>query len=446
LPRLFEEIKTGLAKTAAAKITPTAVGVDTWGVDYGWIGGGASERSAELLSLPLAYRDERTLPVMSKVERRAKDLYAIAGIQRLPFNTVYQLAEDLISRPHLPKCARRVLLLPDLLNWLLSGTAAAEYTICSTTGLLDAKRRDWSRTLLRRVGLPEKLFPKPVPPGTKLGVLRPELARETGAGPWPIYASAGHDTAAAVAAVPARIGDNWAYLSSGTWSLLGVELSEPLTARRAQQAGFTNEGGVGGKIRFLKNIMGLWLLEECRRIWTRRGKPTEIVSLCAAAQKVPAFRSLIDPAWPKFLAPADMPATIVEFCRKTGQKPPQSSAEFARCIFDGLALAYRRELDNLEQIVGRKISVLHVVGGGSQNDLLNRLTAQASGRTVLAGPAEATMLGNAAVLALAAGVFKTHEEAREAVRTSVSVRRFQAPTSPAWETAYARFLKISQRC
>jgi rhamnulokinase len=376
------------------------VGIDSWAVDFGLL-----DASGALLGNPLHYRDARHETAVAAVHAAVggrEELYRVTGLQHLPFNTVFQLAAAR-DTPQLA-AAERMLLVPDLLAHWLTGAVGAEVTNASTTGLLDATTREWAWGLVDRLGLPRRLFPPLRQPGERLGELLPGVLAETGlTGPVPLTAVGSHDTASAVVGVPAD-GERFAYVSCGTWSLVGVELEKPVLTEASRQAGFTNELGVDGTVRYLRNVMGLWLLQESLRTWAAAGLPADLAGLLAAAAQVPAFPAVVDPDDPRFLPPGDQPARIAEVCRETGQTPPQSQAETVRCILDSLALAYRRTVRAAAALSGREVDVVHLVGGGVRNALLCQLTAEACGVPVVAGPVEAAALGNALVQARAAGV------------------------------------------
>ncbi|MER7544039.1 rhamnulokinase family protein [Spirillospora sp. NPDC127506] len=388
-----------------------SVGIDSWAVDYGLLG-----PDGALLGNPVHYRDARTDGVMDRVRAELGDdlLYRTSGLQFLPFNTIYQLAADDLSR------ASTLLLIPDLLAYWLTGEIGAERTNASTTGLLDVREGTWSRDLLARLGLPAAILPPLRDPGSVIGRFRPDVAAETGHGPLPVTAVGSHDTASAVAAVPAA-GGGFGYISCGTWSLVGVELDAPVLTRESREANFTNEAGVDGTVRYLRNVMGLWLLQECLRAW---GGP-DLPALLAEAGRVPGLRSLIDPDDPEFLPPGDMPARIAAHCRRRGFPAPSTRAETVRCIMDSLALAHRAALRRAAALSGVDVEVVHLVGGGSRNDLLCRLTADAAGLPVAAGPVEATALGNVLAQARAHGVVKDLAEARALVAATQDVRRYE---------------------
>jgi rhamnulokinase len=450
---LYRETLIGLGKAAAGGPID-GIGIDSWAVDYGLL-----DHDGRLLGNPVHYRDSRTDGVMDEVLRTvpAEDLYAVTGLQQLPFNTIYQLvAEHSLDRAH------QLLLIPDLLAYWLTGIPGAEATNASTTQLYDVRTRTWSEALAHRVGIPTSLLPTLREPGQLIGPLLPEIAEETGLTPLPattqaaptaddtsgasaevaggrrvpVIAVGSHDTASSVVAVPAADGENFAYISSGTWSLAGLELPKPVLTEEAQRANFTNEGGVDGRTRFLKNVMGLWILQECLRVWGT----DDLVELLEEAAEVPAFGVLIDPDDPAFLAPGNMPARIDEFCARTGQDKPATRAATVRCVLESLALAYRRTLRSAREIAGREIDVVHVIGGGSQNELLCQLTADACGVPVLAGPVEASALGNVLVQARALGEPLPDLGAMRAlVRATHRLRRYAPQGRPAdWDAAESR--------
>ncbi|GAA1160390.1 rhamnulokinase family protein [Kribbella jejuensis] len=401
-----------------------SIGIDSWAVDYGLL-----DATGRLLGNPIHYRDSRTDGVMEQVLAQvpAADLYSTTGLQQLPFNTIYQLVAGGV-----PDQAATFLMIPDLLAYWLTGEVGVERTNASTTQLYDVLARDWSDELISRVGLPRRIFPALREPGDVIGRVLPD---ETGLAPGiPVIAVGSHDTASAVVAVPASE-ERFAYISSGTWSLVGLELDRPVLTDEAREANFTNEGGVDGRIRFLRNVMGLWILQECQRSWG-----DDLDDLLRAAADAPPFAVLIDPDAPEFLAPGNMPARIDEHCRKTGQEPPQSRGAAVRCILESLALAYRRTLRAAQTTAARDVDVLHVIGGGSQNELLCQLTADACGVPVLAGPVEASALGNVLVQARALGEpFPGLDAMRALVRSTHSLRRYDPQGKPAdWDAAESR--------
>jgi rhamnulokinase len=402
-----------------------SAGIDSWAVDYGLLDAGG-----DLLGNPVHYRDDRTAGVMERVRAELGDdlLYQASGLQFLPFNTIYQLAADDLA------AASTLLLVPDLLAYWLTGEIGAERTNASTTGLLDVRDGTWSRELLTRLDLPAKILPPLRDPGSVIGALRPDAAAETGHGALPLTAVGSHDTASAVVAVPATT-ERFAYISCGTWSLVGVELDAPVLTEASRKANFTNEGGVDGTVRYLRNVMGLWLLQESLRAW---GGP-DLPALLAEAEDVPGLRSLIDPDDPEFLPPGDMPARIAAHCRRRGFPEPSTRAETVRCVLDSLALAHRAALRQASRLSGKDVDVVHLVGGGSRNDLLCRLTADASGLPVVAGPVEATALGNVLIQARAHGAAGDLADCRALVAATQDLRRYTPSGDGArWREAAAR--------
>ncbi|RUL83892.1 rhamnulokinase [Tautonia sociabilis] len=445
LPRLFDEIKVALRKAAAGGARPEGIGLDTWGVDFGLIGKGDT-----ILGNPVHYRDSRTDGMIeaacSLVPRER--IYEITGLQFLPFNTAFQLLAMRRAGSPLLDCAETLLMMPDLFGWLLTGRRAGEFTDASTTQLLDARSRGWSDELCAGLGLPRQILPELIAPGSVLGTLRPGVAEETGLpANTPVIVPATHDTGSAVVAVPAAgkgpgSPPDWCYLSSGTWSLMGVELAQPIITEATYRYNFTNEGGVDGTSRLLKNIMGLWLVQECRRTWARSGREYSYEDLIPQAEAAPAFRSLVDPDHPSFLPPGDMPARIAAFCRDTGQPVPEGEGAFVRCALESLALKYRWVVERLEEVTGTPIKTIHIVGGGARNALLNQFTADATGRPVLAGPVEATAIGNLLMQARARGRIGTLADLRAVVAQSFPVTTYEPTDQSAWQDAVGRFAAL----
>ena len=432
--RILYEIKEGLAKAVRGEEIE-GVGVDSWGVDFGLL-----DRDGALVSNPYHHRDSRTEGMVDEALRLAsrKEIYGTTGIQFLPINTLYQLLA--MRGSPLLQAAETLLLIPDLINYWLTGEKACEYTNATTTQLLDLKTGGWSQDLLKKQDLPSGLFAPTVSPGTELGAVLPEVAEEIGAGS-PVFAVASHDTASAVVAVPAD-GRDFAYISSGTWSLVGVETREPVVTREAMEANFTNEGGFGGTTRFLKNVVGLWILQECRRQWAREGHEYSYEELARIAEGVPSG-PLVDPDHPAFLTPGDMTARIRRFCEETGQRPPEEPAAFARCIFESLALKYGHAIEQAQRLTGRSVGSINVVGGGSRNALLCQLTADASGLPVVAGPVEATAMGNVMVQAFAQGRVGSLEEIRAVVRDSFESTTYEpGGDDREWSGLRERFSKL----
>jgi len=444
LPRLFDEMKTAIGKSAAVKGSLDGIGVDTWGVDFGLVG-----RNDTLLGNPVHYRDARTDGMFDEAFKRIpRDrLYEITGLQFLPFNTLYQLLSLKLSGSPLLDAAETLLMMPDLLGWLLTGERAGERTDSSTTQLLDPRTGEWSDEICKALDLPRDILPRLIDPGSELGTLRKSVAEEVGVNrPLTVIAPPTHDTASAVAAVPA-VGKpasadsppDWCYLSSGTWSLLGVEVGRPVITPETQRYNFTNEGGVAGTTRLLKNIMGLWLVQESRRTWARAGNEMSYEQLMAMAMSSSPFGALVDPDDASFLSHGDMPSRIAAFCTKTGQTPPDSEGAVVRTCLESLALKYRWAVERLESIIGTKIKTIHVVGGGSKNTLLCQFTADACGRPVHGGPVEATAIGNILMQALGRRRLGSLQELRQVVARSFPVTVYEPRNARAWDDAAGRF-------
>ena len=427
LTALYEQVLVGLTALAARYPDVVSLGIDTWAVDYGLL-----DADGRLLAEPVAYRDDRTAAVLDDVHARVDPahLYAINGLQFLPFNTLYQLAAE--QRGPLWARTRQALLLPDLLAYWLTGERRTEITNASTTGLLDATTRTWSAELFAALDLPADLFPPLVEPGEAIGRLRPEVVERTGLpAATTVVAVGSHDTASAVVGVPAA-DRRFAYVSSGTWSLVGVELDRPVLTEASRAANFTNEGGVDGRVRYLRNVGGLWLLSESLRTWGETVPETD--ELLESAAALPPAGPVIDVDDPDFLPPGDMPARIRAACRATGQPEPETRAAVVRCILDSLAHAYAATVAQAETLSGQPVEVIHLVGGGSRNDLLALLTADLSGRRVLAGPVEATALGNLAVQARAAEVLPASlDDLRAALRVGLDLVRYAPAATVAAE-------------
>jgi rhamnulokinase len=429
--RLWLEIKQGLERAAPSGIE--SVGVDAWGCDYALVG----EQGA-LIQNPYHYRDKRTDGVMEDVFKRvsAEEIYAVTGIQFLPFNTLYQLYSACQATPRLIDAATTFGTIPDLVNFWLTGEMAAEFTNATTTQFVDARTRSWATDLLRELDVPTRLLPRIVEPGTVLGQIyadAPPALLGT-----PVVAPACHDTGSAVAAV--RADGHRAFISSGTWSLLGTELGAPVITPRARELNFTNEGGVCGTTRLLKNIAGLWLLQSCRRDWSEQGVQLGYDELfLLAGEQHAAFRSLFDPDHPAFLHPKSMVSAIATYCRETGQPEPVGPAGYVRAILESLAFKYRVVLESMEQLTGIPITEIRIVGGGSRNRLLNQFTADSTGRTVVAGPVEASALGNIAMQMVATGAVASLGEARLIIERSFPVERFEPTDTDRWNLHYRRF-------
>lgn len=417
--RLFHEIQQGLSAAAQRPEKLDGIGIDTWGVDFGLLGGDGG-----LVDHPRHYRDgrnngmvEKTFEVVSREE-----IFGQTGIQFMQINSLYQLHAIKVQNPRIFDVAAKLLFMPDLLNYWLTGLERAELTIASTSQFYNPVEKRFATELLERLQIPISILPEVIAPGSLLGPLLPEIAEGCGLPSTPVYATAGHDTASAVAAVPAE-GQDWCYISSGTWSLMGVELDAPVINEHSLAHNFTNEVGAGGKIRFLKNIAGLWVLQECRRAWAQAGRAYTYEELTRLAAEARPFTAAIDPD--AFLEPGRMPERIAEACRRTGQAVPEQPGEMCRVILESLAERYRQVLEILERLSGRTLKVIHIVGGGSRNALLNQLVANATRRMVLAGPSEATAAGNVLVQAIGAGSVSGLAEAREIVKRSFGVTAFE---------------------
>ena len=438
--RLYHEVKQGILKAHQQGFAPRSIGIDSWAVDFGLIGA-----NGELLGNPYHYRDHHTDGIMDEVFARVPkaDIYARTGLQFLQFNTIYQLAALVKANSPVLAAAEKLLMIPDLLRYFLTGVMKGEYTNASTTQLVGALSRDWDDGLIAGIGVKRSLFPEIAQPGTFVGTLAPEVQQELRVGPIPVVAVAEHDTGSAVAAVPALDRD-FAYLSCGTWSLLGTELDRPVLTEQALAWNFTNEGGYGGTYRLLKNIMGLWLVQECQRVWEKEGRKFTFAELAELAAAAPGFRSYVDPDDDRYLSPADMPAEIRAYCRETGQPVPETEGEVIRCVLESLAMKYRWVLERTEKLAGVTFGGLHIVGGGIHNTLLCRLTANAIRRPVWAGPAEGSAIGNVLVQLIAAGEIPSLAEGRRIVRDSFGVASYEPEDGESWAKEYERFLKVVQ--
>lgn len=443
--RLWTEIQQGL-NVGGQKFGTSirSVGVDTWGVDFALLG-----KNQELLSHPYNYRDPRTRGLLNATLARIPraEIFAATGLQFMEINTLYQLIALEQQNPEILDLAERLLLMPDLFHWMLSGSQVVEFTNATTTQFFNPPSGNWAFDLLGKLNLPTRMLGEVVQPGTVLGKLRPNLANKLGLARIDVVAPATHDTGAAVAAIPTRLSGTarWAYISSGTWSLIGLEVQQAVLTPQALQRNVTNEGGIDGTYRLLKNIMGMWLVEECRRSFERHGRPLDYAEMVRQAEAAPAFRSLIDPDDPSFLAPEDMPTAIRSWCERTQQPAPETSGQIIRCVLESLALKYRVVLGWLEELTGERVEVIHVVGGGCQNILLNQFTANACNTPVIAGPVEATALGNVLIQARATGAISSLEEIREVVRASTELKTFEPAAGAEWQQASRRFQDLLER-
>lgn len=442
--RLWTEIKVGMARYGQQFSQPLAgIGLDTWGVDFALL-----DRSGRMLGNPFQYRDARTDGMMELAFQRAgrAAIFRQTGIQFMQINTLYQLLSMVEARDPQLDAAETLLLMPDLFNYWMTGQKVAEYTIASTSQMLDARGRIWASDLLAGLGIPIAILPPVVDAGTVLGELRSDIASEVGAPGSPqVIAIGSHDTASAVAAIP-DLGPDSVYISSGTWSLIGVETAQPVLSDRALALNFTNEGGVAGDIRLLKNSTGLWLLQESRRQWQRDGRDFSWDELLALAGDAAPFRSLVDPDDRAFLNPPDMPAAIRSYCRRSGQPEPDSVGAVVRCCLESMALASWAVIDSLETLLERRLTTVRIVGGGSQNGMLSQFTADACGRPVVCGPVEATALGNVMVQAIATGHIDHIAAGRRAIASSIPLLRYEpnAGAAAAWEDTFGRFAALRQ--
>ncbi len=438
---LWKNIKAGLTKAGALYgDRVVGIGLDTWGVDFGLL---AADDT--LLGTPYHYRDTRTDHAMEDAfEFVSRDeIYERTGVQFLQFNSIFQLMSMVKAGSPVLDIAETFLNLPDLLNFWLTGRKVSEFSIATTSQCYDPRAKDWAYDMLEKLGIPTHIFGEIVPSGTVLGPLLASVADETGLGQVPVIAPATHDTGSAVAAVPMDP-DNAIYLSSGTWSLMGIESREPVINEQMLAHNLTNEGGADDTFRLLKNIMGLWLVQELRREWQRAGEDHDYGEMVEMAAASPAFGSLIDPSDGRFMAPGDMSVRIQAFCKETGQEVPESKGALLRTALESLALEYRRVAEGLDDIAGKHLETIHIIGGGSKNELLDQFAADATGRTVVAGPVEATALGNVMVQAIATGRLASMAEGREVIKQSFDVKVFEPRDTAAWDAAYNRYLKLSQ--
>ncbi|HHW03752.1 MAG TPA: rhamnulokinase [Thermoanaerobacterales bacterium] len=419
-PRLFHELKNGLKKAASKGIEISGIGIDTWGVDYGLI-----DKNGDLLSNPIHYRDNRTDNIIDDVEKiiSFEEIYKVTGIQYLQLNTLYQLYADLKFRPYILEKADALLFMPDLFNFYLTGQRFNEYTIASTSQMMEVHSKTWAVKMLERLSLPANILQKIMMPGHIIGKLTEGIQEETGLSDVPVMSVGSHDTASAVAATPLE-GENCAYISSGTWSLLGIESKEPIVNENSLKNNFTNEGGLEGRIRFLKNINGLWMIQQLKKHWQEHGIDVGYgeISKAAATAKNDSF--IIDPNDKSFLAPTNMASAVREYCKNKGQGEPEDIGEIARAVYNGLAREYKARISDLEKITGRTIDIINMVGGGIQDEFLCQHTANITGKTVLAGPVEATALGNILAQLMALGEIKDLSQGREIVKNSITQKKY----------------------
>ena len=436
---LYFEIIRGLKQVARRGLDITSIGIDTWGVDFVFIGSDGA-----ILRNPRAYRDPITFEAMDDYLNHVvsrKDVYSITGIQFMNFNSIFQLHAMRRENNSAFINAQKILFIPDALSWMLTGEAVCEYTIASTSQLLDPRTKQLDERLLASLGLTRSKFGRMVQPGTKIGHLTEEVQRLTGLGAVPVIAVAGHDTGSAVAAVPAK-DERFAYLSSGTWSLMGIETKDAVISDRSYELNFTNEGGIEGTTRFLKNICGMWLYERCRKEWPEEVRQLSHPELQGQAMNVEPFRSLINPDDPMFANPSSMIDAIQAYCRQTQQPIPETPAEICRCIFDSLALRYRQVFSWLQEFAPFKLETLHIIGGGSLNKFLNQFTANSTGATVLAGPQECTAIGNVMLQAKAAGLVGDIWEMRAIIAKSTEMMKYEPQDKATWDAAFDKYMNI----
>ena len=434
---LFDQIKQGIVKAKLAGGFDS-IGIDTWGVDFGLV-----DENGDLIGNPVHYRDSRTDNMPEELFKvvNKNSLYEKTGIQIMNFNTLFQLYYLVKYRSDMLKRADKMLFMPDLLNYFLTGEKKSEYTISSTSQMLNPYTREWDKELLAEVGIPENILCDIVPTGTIVGNITEDICEELGIETAPVIAVGEHDTASAVVSVPTDKKD-FVYISCGTWSLFGTELDAPNITEKGQASSYTNEGAYGGKIKFLTNIMGLWLIQESRRTWIKQGNELSFNDLEQAALKCESYKCFIDPDSPEFGKPGDIPKRVQKFCERTGQYVPQTIGEIVRCIYESLALKYKNAFLNLQDITGKDFGGIHIVGGGTKDPLLCRMTAEACNTNVFAGPIEATALGNIAVQMMALGEIKDLTEARGIIKNSFDIKGYEPNNTEAWDKAYEEFKKI----
>lgn len=435
--RLFYEIKQGIINARMAGGFDS-IGIDTWGVDFGLI-----DHEGKLMENPVHYRDTRTAGLIDEAFKSMpkEKLYDITGIQFMELNTLFQLISLKKYRPWMLERADKMLFMPDLFAYMLTGKMCSEYSIASTSQLIDLKTRGWSQEILDTFGIKKEIFATIVQPGTVLGMLNDEICEECGVEKVPVISVCGHDTQSAITSVPCEDG-NFAFLSSGTWSLFGTELDRPIVNETSMNINITNEGGYGESTGFLKNIIGLWLIQESRRQWQRQGEDYSYADLEKKALAAEPFKCFIDPDAPEFVPHGNIPKRVQDFCKRTGQCVPETVGEIMRCIYESLAMKYRLTFEKLRECTGRDYPVIHVIGGGTKDTLLCRLTAASCNRTVKAGPIEATVMGNITVQLMSDGSVKNIGQARKIVADSSELKTYEPENTADWERAYAEFLKI----
>ncbi len=432
--RLWSDIKEGIGKSKEIE----SIGLDTWAIDFALL-----NKNNSLLSNPFHYRDARTDGMMDEAFKRLPraEIFSNTGIQFMQINTLYQLLAMSMQKSPLFDVAKTFVTIPDLFNYWLSGELTNEFTNATTTQCFDPLKLDWAMPVLDAMEIPSHLFKPVTDPGTRIGTLLPSLAEETGAGAVPIILPACHDTGSAVVAVPA-MNQDFAWLSSGTWSIMGAEVHEPSLSAKALEYNFTNEGGVFGTWRLSKNIMGLWLVQECRREWMRQGEEISFDALTQLAAESEAFMSVIDPDFAEFLHPGDMPSRIQKFCADTNQRVPKTKGQIVRVMLESIALKYCLVLERLEELASKRFNPLHIIGGGTKNKLLNQFAANSTGRTVVAGPVEATAIGNILMQSIGMHHLSSLAEAREVVRASFEPEIYEPNRKADWDEAFSRLQKV----
>ncbi|HKK61465.1 MAG TPA: rhamnulokinase family protein [Bacteroidales bacterium] len=442
LYRFYEEIIKALKKcTNDPDMIPESVGVDTWGVDFGLLG-----KDGSILRLPYCYRDPRTETSMPAfLERMDRwDIYEATGLGLHKYNSLYQLYAMVMANDPVLQIADKLLFMPDLINYLLTGETKSEFTFATTTQLFNPNLMKWDERLFRKLGIGMEIMQEVILPGEQIGEVNPVISRSIDVEGIKVMSVASHDTASAIVSVPAE-GENWAYISSGIWSLMGVESKSAIIDQRSMMFNFSNEGGAQGTFRFLKNIMGLWLLQQCKASWEKTEGFIDYSEIVEMASKASPFAAMVDPDYPGFYNPLEMPVTIDTFCRQSGQIMPDNKGSVARTIFESLAMKYRMVADQLELVTGRNINVIHIIGGGAKNKLLSQFTANATGRKVITGPDEATAIGNILMQAIGLGKIENLNEARQVVRNSFQLEEFEPEDEGQWKTAYEKFKKIAKQ-
>ncbi len=423
------------------QIKPESMGIDTWGVDFGFLGS-----DGKLCCIPYAYRDPQTAVGMEdffKTKMSRKEIYMKTGIAVLPFNSVFHLNALKINQDPVLDSAQRLLFMPDILNYLLTGVQKTEFSFATTSQLYNPVNKVWESRIFNALGIDEKIMPEVGNPGKIIGNLKSNVAKTAAVDPFPLMSVCSHDTGSAIVAIPAE-GDNWAYISSGTWSLMGIESRTPIINEKSFEYNFTNEGGAEATYRFLKNIMGLWLLQKCKKSWSTTGRSIDYPELVEMGRISKAFKHFIDPDDMLFYNPENMPLAIDEYCEKTGQESPSMVGEYVRAILEGLAFKYRLVLEQLREVSGKTIDKIHIIGGGTQNKLLCQFTSNATGIPVIAGPAEGTAAGNLLMQAIGMGYLRSLEEARKVVRNSFNLDNYLPMDTEEWNTAYQKFRETTK--